>query len=41
MTRTQFPVAAGFALAANKAQGLTIKDDVVIHLNGSKIDHLI
>jgi len=39
MTRTQFPVAAGFALAANKAQGSTIKDGVVIHLKGSKIDH--
>ena len=39
MARTQFPVVAGFALTVNKAQGLTIKDGVVIHLNGSKIDH--
>ena len=36
MTRTQFPVVAGFALTVNKAQGLTIKEGVVIHLNGSK-----
>ena len=26
MTRTQFPVVAGFALTVNKAQGLTIKE---------------
>jgi len=36
MTRTQFPVVAGFALTVNKAQGLTTKEGVVIHLNGSK-----
>ena len=35
-TRTQFPVVAGFALTVNKAQGLTIKEGVVIHLVGSK-----
>ena len=35
MTRTQFPVVAGFALTVNKAQGLTIKEGVVIHLVGS------
>ena len=36
MTRTQFPVVAGFALSINKAQGLTIKEGVVIHLAGSR-----
>ena len=36
MTRTQFPVVAGFALTVNKAQGLTVKEGVVIHLVGSK-----
>ena len=36
MSRTQFPVVAGFALTVNKAQGLTIKEGVVIHLAGSK-----
>ena len=36
MTRTQFPIVAGFALTVNKAQGLTIKEGVVIHLVGSK-----
>ncbi len=36
MTRTQFPVVAGFALTVNKAQGLTIKEGVVIHLVGSR-----
>ena len=35
LTRTQFPVVAGFALTVNKAQGLTIKEGVVIHLVGS------
>ena len=35
MTRTQFPVVAGFALTVNKAQGLTIKEGVVINLRGS------
>ena len=36
MTREQFPVVAGFALTVNKAQGLTIKEGVVIHLVGGK-----
>ena len=36
MTRCQFPVVAGFALTVNKAQGLTIKEGVVIHLVGGK-----
>ena len=36
MTRTQFPVVAGFAMTVNKAQGLTIKEGVVIHLVGSQ-----
>ena len=36
MTRTQFSVVAGFALTVNKAQGLTIKEGVVIHLVGGK-----
>ena len=36
MTRTQFPVTAGFALTVNKAQGLTIKEGVVINLVGSR-----
>jgi len=36
MTRIQFPIVAGFALTVNKAQGLTIKEGVVIHLVGSK-----
>jgi len=36
MTRTQFPVVAGFALTVNKAQGLTFKEGVVIHLVGGK-----
>lgn len=35
-SRTQFPVVAGFALTINKAQGLTIKEGVVIHLAGSQ-----
>ena len=35
LSRTQFPVVAGFALTVNKAQGLTIKEGVVIHLVGS------
>ena len=35
-SRTQFPVVAGFAMTINKAQGLTIKEGVVIHLAGSK-----
>ena len=34
MTRRQFPLVAGFALTVNKAQGLTIKEGVVIHLVG-------
>ena len=36
MTRTQFPIVAGFALTVNKAQGLTVKEGVVIHLAGNK-----
>ena len=36
MTRTQFPLVAGFAMTVNKAQGLTIKEGVVIHLVGGK-----
>jgi hypothetical protein len=35
MTRTQFPVVAGFAMTVNKAQGLTMKEGVVINLKGS------
>ena len=31
-TREQFPLVAGYALTVNKAQGLTIKEGVVIHL---------
>ena len=34
MMRTQFPIVAGFALTVNKAQGLTLKEGVVIHLVG-------
>ena len=34
--RTQFPVAPAFALTVNKAQGLTLKEGVVIHLVGGK-----
>ena len=36
MTRRQFPLVAGFAMTVNKAQGLTIKEGVVIHLVGGK-----
>ena len=36
MTRLQFPLVAGYALTANKAQGLTLKEGVVIHLVGGK-----
>ena len=36
LTRTQFPVVAGSALTVNKAQGLTVKEGVVIHLVGSR-----
>ena len=39
MTRTQFPVVAGFALTVNKSQGLTIKEGVVINLVGSQRFH--
>ena len=35
-TRTQFPLVAGFALTVNKAQGLTVKEGVVIYLVGGK-----
>ena len=34
MTRTQFPLVAGYAITVNKAQGLTVKEGVVIHLEG-------
>ena len=34
MTREQFPVVVSFALTANKAQGLTVKEGTVIHLAG-------
>ena len=37
-SRTQFPVVAGFALTINKAQGLTIREGVVIHLANSERD---
>ena len=36
MLRTQLPVVAGFAMTVNKAQGLTVKEGVVIHLAGSQ-----
>ena len=36
ITRTQFPVVAGFATTVNKAQGLTVKEGVVVDLVGSK-----
>ena len=36
MLRTQFPVVAGWALTVNKAQGLTVKEGVVINLAGSE-----
>ena len=36
MTRLQFPLVAGYALTVNKAQGLTLKEGVVIHLVGGK-----
>ena len=36
MSRRQFPIVAGFALTVNKAQGLTIKEGVVINLAGSQ-----
>ena len=36
MLRTQFAVVAGWALTVNKAQGLTIKEGVVINLAGSQ-----
>ena len=35
LSRTQFPIVAGFAFTVNKAQGLTIKEGVVLHLVGS------
>ena len=35
-SRKQFPLVAGFALTVNKAQGLTIKEGVVINLVGSR-----
>ena len=36
LTRCQFPLTAGFTLTVNKAQGLTVKEGVVIHLVGGK-----
>ena len=36
LTRCQVPIAAGFALTVNKAQGLTVKEGVVINLEGGK-----
>ena len=36
MTRTQFPVVAGFAMTVNKAQGLTIKEGTVLHFVGTR-----
>ena len=36
MTRTQFPVVAGFALTVNKAQGLIIKEGLVLHFVGTR-----
>ena len=35
MSRTQLPLVAAFAMTVNKAQGLTLKEGVVIHLNGN------
>ena len=35
-TREQFPVVAGYALTVNKAQGLTLKEGVVINLTSGK-----
>ena len=35
-SRQQFPIVAGFAITVNKAQGLTIKEGVVIHLVGGQ-----
>ena len=36
MTREQFPIVAGFALTINKAQGLTVKEGVVLNLAGGR-----
>ena len=35
-TREQFPVVAGYALTVNKAQGLTLKEGVVIMMRSGK-----
>ena len=35
-TREQFPLVAGYALTVNKAQGLTLKEGVVINLTSGK-----
>ena len=34
-SRTQFPIVAGFAMTINKSQGLTIKEGVVVNLQGT------
>ena len=36
MTCTQFPLVGGFVVTVNEAQGLTLKEGVVIHLAGSQ-----
>ena len=36
MSRRQFPIVAGFAMTVNKAQGLTLKEGVVIHSEGGR-----
>ena len=37
LTRSQFPLVGGYAVTVNKAQGLTIKEGVVVHLRGTRI----
>ena len=41
LMRTQFPLAAAFALTVNKAQGLASKEGVVIHLVGGHASGLL